>query len=293
MAVFKIEKNNNFTIMSNFHLRDSRLSLKAIGLLSKMLSLPQDWDYSLDGLVSIVKEGESTVKTALDELKKYKYLKIEKQRNEKGLFEYIYNIFEIPYDYNSNVSNILINSENINNPDSENLHVDKPEGDYPALDKPEVDEPALDNHTQINTNILNINNKYNICPSLSKKFEKIWSIYPRKEGKNKAYVSYNSWIKGKNYAGKKVKLSDEDMIYAIKIYNYEIKRNSLEPQYIKMGSTFFNEAIFEYAQKYKKQPQYWNDLLEPKSKNVKKYSENKMTEEEYYQKMRGKDKNYE
>ena len=58
MAVFKIEKNKNYTVMSNYHLRDKRMSLKAKGLLSFMLSLPEDWDYSINGLVKVSKEGK-------------------------------------------------------------------------------------------------------------------------------------------------------------------------------------------------------------------------------------------
>ena len=72
--VFKIEKNKNYTVMSNYHLRDKNLSLKAKGLLSFMLSLPEDWDYSINGLVSICKEEETAIKSALKELKINKYL---------------------------------------------------------------------------------------------------------------------------------------------------------------------------------------------------------------------------
>jgi len=73
MAVFKVEKNKNFTIMSNYHLQDKRLSLKAKGLLSYMFSLPEDWDYSLNGLVAICKEQERAIKSTLSELKEKGY----------------------------------------------------------------------------------------------------------------------------------------------------------------------------------------------------------------------------
>ena len=56
MSVFRVEKNNNYTVMANYHLRDKELSFKAKGLLSYMLSLPEDWDYSLNGLASVSKE---------------------------------------------------------------------------------------------------------------------------------------------------------------------------------------------------------------------------------------------
>ena len=73
MSVVRINKNKNYTVMSNYHLRDKNMSLKAIGLLSKMLSLPDDWDYSISGLVSICKENETAIKNTLKELEKFGY----------------------------------------------------------------------------------------------------------------------------------------------------------------------------------------------------------------------------
>ncbi len=74
MAIFKIEKNKNYTVMSNYHLRDKKLSCKAKGLLSVMLSLPSDWDYSINVLISISKKGIKAIRNILQELQKYGYL---------------------------------------------------------------------------------------------------------------------------------------------------------------------------------------------------------------------------
>ena len=74
MAVFKVEKTKNFTIMSNHHLQNKNLSLKAKGLLSYMLSLPNDWDYSLAGLVANSKESKTSIRNTLNELKEHHYL---------------------------------------------------------------------------------------------------------------------------------------------------------------------------------------------------------------------------
>ena len=68
MAVFRVEKNHNYTVMSNYHLRDTALTLKAIGLLSKMLSLTDEWDYTTRGLAAICKEGVDAIGAALKEL---------------------------------------------------------------------------------------------------------------------------------------------------------------------------------------------------------------------------------
>ena len=74
MSVVRINKTNNYTVMSNYHLRDRELSLKAKGLLSVMLSLPDDWDYSISGLADICKENETVIKTALRELQQSRYI---------------------------------------------------------------------------------------------------------------------------------------------------------------------------------------------------------------------------
>ena len=132
MSVFKIEKNKDFTVMSNYHLRDRNLSYKAKGLLSFMLSLPEDWDYSLKGLCAISKENKDAIRSTLKELQEYHYLEIEKVRGNKGYFEYNYLIYEKPH-------YIDIDNEK-SNPDTEN---------------PYLDVPDMENQPQINTNIIN------------------------------------------------------------------------------------------------------------------------------------------
>lgn len=99
MAIFRTHKNQNYTVMSNYHLKEKNMSLKAKGLLSVMLSLPDDWDYSLAGLVAICKENETAVKSALKELKDFGYIHIDKlmpNETESGRIEYVYNVFEQP-----------------------------------------------------------------------------------------------------------------------------------------------------------------------------------------------------
>lgn len=99
MSVFRVEKNQNYTTMSNYHLRDTELSLKAIGLLSKILSLPDDWDYSIAGLAAICKEGETAIKSALSELKDHGYIVINKLNPDQsgtGRFAYEYVVYEEP-----------------------------------------------------------------------------------------------------------------------------------------------------------------------------------------------------
>ena len=97
MAVFRVEKTKDFTIMSNHHLRNPNLSLKAKGLLSLMLSLPEDWDYTTKGLAQICKEGVDSIGTALKELERYGYLTRRRLRCENGqLGDIEYTIHETP-----------------------------------------------------------------------------------------------------------------------------------------------------------------------------------------------------
>ena len=129
MAVFKVEKTKNFTIMSNRHLQNKNLSLKAKGLLSYMLSLPNDWDYSLAGLVANSKESKTSIRNTLNELKENHYLSITKlypNQTESKKIEYVYNIFEEPH-----------LEPDIQKQDTENQY---------------LDFQSLENDTQLNTN---------------------------------------------------------------------------------------------------------------------------------------------
>ena len=95
--VCRVTKNANYTVMSSFFLRSKNLSLKAIGLLCKVLSLPDNWDYSIEGLTAICKDGRTVIKSALKELKKWGYLKMTRLKpneTESGRFEYVYDFFE-------------------------------------------------------------------------------------------------------------------------------------------------------------------------------------------------------
>jgi hypothetical protein len=96
MAVIRVQKTDNYTVMSNHHLRNKNLSLKAKGLMSLMLSLPPSWDYSIGGLVAICKESHTSIRSALKELEQNHYLIRYRINNEKGYFSYEYNLYEIP-----------------------------------------------------------------------------------------------------------------------------------------------------------------------------------------------------
>lgn len=135
MGVFKIEKNKNYTIMSNHHLRDKLLSYKAKGLLSFMLSLPEDWDYSINGLAKVSKEGKKAIRAMLEELEEKHYLIRKRIQLQNGQFDYEYHIYEMPYNQKGNTDegntekDIQINT-NIININKQNDKEDKPESSF-------------------------------------------------------------------------------------------------------------------------------------------------------------------
>ena len=106
MAVFRVHKTKDFTVLSNYHLKDKGLSLQAKGLLSVMLSLPDDWKYSISGLAAISKEGEKAIRSTLNELKEQGYLVVTKHAPKvgEGHFSYEYDVFERPISTKPQVS---------------------------------------------------------------------------------------------------------------------------------------------------------------------------------------------
>ena len=138
MAVFRVEKNKGYTVMSNHHLRNKALSLKAKGLLSQMLSLPEDWDYTLKGLSLINRESIDAIRTAVWELERAGYIRREQGRDAKGkMADMVYTIYEQP----------VLDKPILENPVLEN----------PTSDNPTSDNPASGNPTQLNKEIQRTN----------------------------------------------------------------------------------------------------------------------------------------
>ena len=136
MSVFRVEKNKGYTVMSNHHLRNHTLSLKAKGLLSQMLSLPDDWDYTLQGLAQINKESIDAIREAVRELERAGYIKRSRERDERGCLRgTVYTIYEQPHA----------------EPTPEEPTQEKPALDNPTLEKPMLGLPTLENPTQLNT----------------------------------------------------------------------------------------------------------------------------------------------
>ena len=161
MGVIRVEHTKDYTTMSNHHLRNSELSLRAMGLMSKMLALPDDWDYTVAGLAAICKEGRDAVRKALQELEAAGYL-VRSQTRAAGTFSTNdYTLFETP------------------------PLTEKPSTVKPLTVKPSTEKPLTENPTQLN-NVLNQKTKRQKAPAPAwepEAFERFWKAYPRGEDK--------------------------------------------------------------------------------------------------------------
>lgn len=128
MGIFRISKTSNYTVMSNHHFKNKKMSLKAKGLLSLMLSLPDTWDYSVSGLVTLSKDGKDSVMSALKELENHGYLRRTRTTDEAGRFSgIVYDIFEEPQE-------------------------DSPISENPTSASQQSDKSNSENRAQLNTN---------------------------------------------------------------------------------------------------------------------------------------------
>lgn len=182
MAVMRVEKSANYTVMSNRHLDDTRLSLKAIGLLSKILRLPDDWDYTLEGLARICKEGKDAIRSAIVELERAGYIERRQTHAADGSFagnEYI--VHECPVGGDAS-----------------------PSSGFPTTGNPLTDNPSTENPTQPNTKDTKyLDTNTPLTPQMGRRapkkvalwkperFEAFWRYYPRGESKRTAIAAWD------------------------------------------------------------------------------------------------------
>ena len=146
MPIYRVDKTDNYTVMCNHPLRDARLSWKAKGMLSYILSLPDAWDFSAVGLAAAGRDGVTTVRSALTELEGAGYLIRRPIRSDDGrIADWEYTIYEMPHEPEP-----CVTEHETDQPDAEN-----PVAENPQVEKPQADLPEAENRTQLNTNILN------------------------------------------------------------------------------------------------------------------------------------------
>lgn len=207
--------------MSNAHLRDKDLSLKAKGLLSQMLSLPTDWDYSVAGLASINREKETSIMSALKELKSSGYLVVTKKmpnETESGRIEYVYDVYE--------------QKQGIEKQDLEILG---------------VEIQGLENQGQLNKEeqSTEVQSKEKLSKAeLESEFSEIWKIYPKKQGRQNALSAYMK--------ARKNGTTSEEIRKGLEAYLRYLKAQETEERFIKNGSTWFYQNCWK--DEYKASP---------------------------------------
>lgn len=243
--IFRVNKTTDYTVVCNYHLKDSRLSLKAKGLLTIMLSLSEDWNYSIKGLMSICIESETAITTALNELKKFGYVIVKKilpNESESKKIEYEYNIYEIPQNQGVEVQGVEVQGV-------ENHPLDLEQKEKYTKEKDILTNNILtDNNILTNNNILSIEEKRNYNKekrndreNQEKWFGKLWEIYPRKVSKMNAYSSYLKKIKGCNYEEAYKKTIGIYKLLQKNIALWEEEKRALE--YIPYFSSWLNANI--------------------------------------------------
>lgn len=234
MAVFRVEKTSNYTVMANYHIDDHALSLKAKGLLSTMLRLPEDWDYTIAGLSSLCKDGRAAIQSALDELETAGYVRRRQLHSENGTFagnEYI--IYESP-----SMARLPLAE---NQPTAD---LDAPLAGFPLTGK-----PLTENQQQLNTKLTkDLKTNTPLPPKRGKRgeakaapdwkperFDAFWKFYPCGESKQAAIKAWD-----------KLKLPDEEIDAMARV----LKRQMQTAQWqrgigIPYASTYLNDRRWE------------------------------------------------
>lgn len=227
MPIIRVVKNKNYTIMSNYHLKDKKLSLKAKGLLSVMLSLPDNWDFSLAGLKIICKESINSINGAIHELEDNQYMKRNKVYENGKIKDWEYIIYEEP--------NLFLKNEDIEN---EDIGIEE-----------QVNTNNNINTNNIKENKTKENNVINV--DVETLLDRIKEIYK----KNGCSIRFNrSGTKKKllsMYKNRTIKnLTPTYILLAYNQYFAERKLGGeIETKYIKQSDTFLTEKVFDCAEK--------------------------------------------
>lgn len=192
--VIRVEKTKNYTTMSNYHFKDKDMSLKAKGLLSLILSLPEEWDYTLKGLSMLCKDGVDSVRTALKELMEFGYVETARVRDEKGRLrgtEYV--VYEKPVSHSPESKESIVEEQGMEESVFEESVCDESTLEKPILDFPILEKPTLENPAQLNTNnILNTNISNQDAADIKpvKKLDSRRAYYPESEQLDKAFKAF-------------------------------------------------------------------------------------------------------
>lgn len=228
MPVFRVEKTKDFTVMSNHHLRNREISLKAKGLLSQILSLPPDWDYTLAGLAAINLEGVDAIREAVKELEAAGYITREQRRTDKGQFsgnEYV--IRELPM---------------LENPTADNPRTEKPMMEHPSTGPPVSENPRELRNEVINTEKQNtdcINHSFHSFPDEAEKKRRERDAYRELIHENISYEFLSRDISRKEEIDEIVEIMLDVICSSktmIRINGDEVPKEVVKSRFLKINS---------------------------------------------------------
>ena len=217
----RVEKNRNYTTIHNEFLKRKDISWKAKGIMTYLLSLPDDWVVNLDEIKRNATDGESSFRSGWKELVNSGYVSRQPVRDEKTK----------KIDYWETVIKESVSESKSHNVENHNVGIHQ-------LGNHKVDNRELLSTKELSTNkpITNIQKEHQPSKdgqSTSERFEVLWKEYPRKEGKKKAFASYKRALKNG--------VTDEEIMEGLEKYNQYIKKEKTDRKYIAHGSTWFNE----------------------------------------------------
>lgn len=254
--VFKINKTEDYSIISNKFLREKDMSLKAKGLLAMMLSLPDSWVYSINGLVAICKEEESAIKTTLQELKRFGYLSIDKcmpNTTQSGRIEYVYNIYEEPHQKQEGdflpLEILTLENQGQNNTNKEEYE-DKENikrNEEPDLTSPLTapnETPIEQQEVKKGTDTIVISVSQDIYPQIKLMYEKCGyktkASGHRTETEKRIKAICNNKSKAK-------RLHPLQILLSYGAYLAECRNVDKEIKFVKQSDTFLSSMVYDYA----------------------------------------------
>lgn len=254
--VFKINKTEDYSIISNKFLREKDMSLKAKGLLAMMLSLPDSWVYSINGLVAICKEEESAIKTTLQELKRFGYLSIDKcmpNTTQSGRIEYVYNIYEEPHQKQEGdflpLEILTLENQGQYNTNKEEY---KDKENIKRNEEPNLTSPlTASNETHVEQQEVKKGTDTIVISALNDIYTKIESMY-KKCGYKDKLAKKDTITRLKticNNTNKSKRLHPLQILLSYGAYLAECRKYCKDVQYVKQSNFFLTSMVYDYAEK--------------------------------------------